>query len=241
MKLAIITGGSQGLGLELVQLLEQENWTVLEISRSGKSRHHIACDLGSDADVDNLLADMHARLNNYQPSELLFVNNAGVLAPIYSLSQYSTQEITYSLAVNVQSPLQLLALVMNTYRSTAIPKTVLNISSGAALKGYAGWSLYCAGKAALHNACLALREEESHQAQPFRIVNVNPFVMDTAMQAQIRAADIEAFPSRPRFEKFHADNVLLTPLQVARAIMTLVQDHGYTEAGFDAKAWVDHR
>lgn len=239
MKLAIVTGGSQGLGRELVQLLEQNDWTVIEISRSGNSNHHISCDLGNAADVDQLLRKLQAQFNAYQPAELLFVNNAGVLAPIHSLPDYSAHEISYSLAINVQAPLQLLALVMNTYRHAAIAKTILNISSGAALKGYAGWSLYCAGKAALHNACLALREEEQQKAHPFRIVNVNPFVMDTTMQAQIRAADLQAFPSRPRFEKFFAEQVLLAPVQVAQAIMALARDHGYTEANFDAKAWVD--
>ena len=140
MKLAVLTGGSQGLGLELLGMLEAKGWTVLEISRTGTSTHHLACDLGAPAALAALLPALEVRLKSYAPTEFLFVNNAGILSPIAPLASCEAAEIARSVAVNVEAPLQLLSLVLRLYRNAGIPKTILNLSSGAAHKGYAGWT-----------------------------------------------------------------------------------------------------
>ena len=56
MKLAIITGGSRGLGKALVQLYWHQDWTVKELSRSGQSENHIDCDF-SDAKQTSAVMD----------------------------------------------------------------------------------------------------------------------------------------------------------------------------------------
>ena len=47
MKLALITGGSKGLGKALVDLYSANGWEVKEFSRTGTSPHHIDCDFSN--------------------------------------------------------------------------------------------------------------------------------------------------------------------------------------------------
>ena len=59
MNLAIITGGSRGLGKALVELCRAEGWTVLEFSRSGSGEWHVPLDLG---DIEPSFAEATAKL-----------------------------------------------------------------------------------------------------------------------------------------------------------------------------------
>ena len=69
---------------------------------------------------------------------------------------------------------------------------VFNVSSGAGRRAYFSWSAYCAGKAAVDrlSECLALEEKRAGT----RVLSVAPGIIDTGMQAQIRASTAEQFP-----------------------------------------------
>jgi len=236
MKLAILTGGSLGLGKELLALLEHDAWTVLEISRTGTSKHHITTDLADPTAFVDVVQAMRNMASEKPLQEILFINNAGIVTPIKRVGNATTAELLQSLAVNVTAPLVLISEFVALFREHAIPKTILNISSGAAVKGYAGWNLYCAGKAAAHNFFQAMYEEEKLVAHPYRVVNVNPYVMDTEMQAQIRSAEESEFPSRSRFIDFKENQQLLAPKTVAEAIHLLIRDHSLKGLAFDVKS-----
>jgi NAD(P)-dependent dehydrogenase (short-subunit alcohol dehydrogenase family) len=98
-----------------------------------------------------------------------------------------------------------------------------NISSGAALYGYGGWTLYCAAKAGLENFIRALATEQKMEAHPFIAVNINPGVMDTEMQALIRATSAADFPDVGRFVHRKEQGELALPDGVAAAIMRIVE------------------
>ena len=99
---------------------------------------------------------------------------------------------------------------------------VVNISSGAALKGYAGWSPYRAAKAALEGFIRALAMEEEHQQFFFEAISVDPGVIDTGMQALIRATPSADFPEVERFARRKRDGGLAAPDTVAAAIIQLI-------------------
>jgi NAD(P)-dependent dehydrogenase (short-subunit alcohol dehydrogenase family) len=120
--------------------------------------------------------------------------------------------------------------------SSAADRRIVHISSGAGRKPYAGWSVYCATKAALdhHARCVAL-----DRTSGLRISSVAPGVVDTEMQAEIRASTDERFPDRPRFVEMHREHKLPTPDSVGeRLVGFLVSDRFGDEAVFDLKEWV---
>lgn len=220
MKLAIITGGSRGLGEALVkQLSESAEWQVVELSRSGRAEGHYDCDLADTAAVAALAAELFPALAKQLWSEVLFINNAGYLQPISAVQRLMPEQIANSIVVNQISPMILMAGFVSAFRTFSGSKTLVNLSSGAALKGYAGWSVYCASKAAAENFIRAMVDEEQHQALPFTAVNYDPGVMDTAMQAEIRQADEADFPAIRRFHDYHADGVLRPAEEVAADLL----------------------
>jgi len=96
---------------------------------------------------------------------------------------------------------------------------LVNISSGAARAGYAGWSAYCAAKAAvdLMTECVALEEREAE----LNAYSVAPGVIDTAMQEAIRACSADVFPSVEKFHELKRDNAFSTPEDIARKLLAL--------------------
>ena len=98
----------------------------------------------------------------------------------------------------------------------------MNISSGASSKGYAGWPLYCAAKAGLENFIRSLAAEQIGTVNPMTCLNIEPGVVDTEMQAEIREAGAELFPDVARFIELKKSGKLRSPESVARAIIDIV-------------------
>ena len=104
------------------------------------------------------------------------------------------------------------------------------------MKGYAGWSLYCAAKAAMEGFVRALAVEEQHQDQPFVCVSIDPGVIDTEMQALIRETSVADFPDVERFTKRKQDGGLSSPESVAAAIIKLMAQDLKAGGRYDAEA-----
>jgi NAD(P)-dependent dehydrogenase (short-subunit alcohol dehydrogenase family) len=157
----------------------------------------------------------------------LLVNNAGMLQPVGPLSGHDPAEVARAISLNVAAPLMLAAAVAAT---DAAERRVLHVSSGAGRNAYPGWAIYCAGKAALdHHARAAALD----QSNGLRIVSLAPGVIDTDMQAQIRATDVEHFPLRDKFQALKADGALASPEDCAGKLVAFALSPGF---GKDAVA-----
>ena len=213
MRKVVVTGHSQGLGQAVARCLLEQGVEVLAIGRSLNAelgQHYparlrqVTIDLSrSDELTDWLASDALAQFAA-GASQLALVNNAGQVQPIAALGAQDNADIALAINLNVAAPLMLANEFARVSRAIA-DRRVLHVSSGAARTAYAGWSVYCATKAALdhHARCVAL------DAPPgLRIASLAPGVLDTAMQARIRASTDEQFPSRARFEALKRDGAL---------------------------------
>src|SRR5690606_26195986 len=149
------------------------------------------------------------------PAGWVLVNNAGLLGPIGA--QYAASDIQQVLQVNLAAPMLLARCFIDTLAEVDARKTVINISSGAATRVIRGWSLYSASKAGLDHFGRCLAAEQVDAAHPVDVVNLSPGVIDTGMQARIRAAGPEQFPDHARFVDLHARHALASPEAVAEA------------------------
>jgi NAD(P)-dependent dehydrogenase (short-subunit alcohol dehydrogenase family) len=111
--------------------------------------------------------------------------------------------------VNVASALVLSAAFARATSQLA-DRRILHISSGAASNAYAGWSVYCATKAALDQHARAVVLDRT---RGLRIASVAPGVIDTDMQAEIRGTTDAKFPDRPRFVELKKTGKLRSPEQ----------------------------
>ncbi|WP_199541431.1 SDR family oxidoreductase [Paraburkholderia kururiensis] len=220
---AIVTGHTRGLGSALTTQLLQRNIDVLGVSRS---RHPLAgklasepaggrfveaeLDLSDTARLDAWLSgDALARFVEGADLVLLF-NNAGVVEPIGPLDTQDVAAVARAVSLNVAAPLMLSSALASIASSTggAMACRIVHVSSGAARNAYAGWSVYCATKAALDHHARAVAQDANAE---LRICSLAPGVVDTGMQATIRASSAERFPMIGRFEQLKASGALSTP------------------------------
>lgn len=241
---AIVTGHSRGLGAAIAEHLLARGTRVLGLSRHGnqslatrfpETLQQHALDVADGAALQRWLdsGGLDAFATSGEPP--LLVNNAGVLQPIGPLSTQQVDLVWRAVAVNVATVFALSASFVQA-TANARERRILHISSGAGRKPYAGWSIYCATKAAIdqHARCVALDRTPN-----LLISSVAPGVVDTEMQAEIRASSDERFPDRPRFVAMHRDKALPTPEQTAgRLVEYLLSDVFGREAVFDLRDFV---
>ena len=230
----LITGTSSGIGEAIAfQLLELEskvfcisrtnNQQLIDYSRENDRwlKYHIA-DLTETEKLPALLSEIFAAIDSTDISSLTLINNAGVLEPVGFSGTLDNLETEIHFKTNLLAP----AILINTFIGLAstfeIPKTIINISSGAAISPYAGWSNYCASKAALDMLTRAIGLEQRDQPNPVRIFSIAPGIVDTKMQGTIRNKSMEQFPLREKFDKLHQENKLSKPGSVAKKIIALL-------------------
>lgn len=220
--LAIVTGGSRGLGKSLVDAYETAGWTTLELSRSGTGSQHVSVDLGR---LDASLRVLDAQLQTLAKSaweRIVFINNAGLLTPIAPVRSLTDSQIEHNLTVNMTSAIRVMSAFVRTFQGCESRMTIANISSGAALHGYSGWPLYCAAKAGVENFIRALAAEQSTSTNAMTCINIDPGKMDTDMQVEIRDTDASNFPDVARFIDAKDNGQLRSAQYVARAIKDII-------------------
>jgi NAD(P)-dependent dehydrogenase (short-subunit alcohol dehydrogenase family) len=188
MPIAIITGASRGLGLELARALADRDWALVIDARGGSDLERVARELGAITEVAAIPGDVadaaHRRALAAAGGEQidLLVNNASVLGPSPQprLAEYPLRELQRVLEVNVIAPLALAQLVL-----PRIPDggRIVNVTSDAAVEPYERWGGYGASKAALEQLTAILGAEEP----ALRVYAVDPGDMRTRMHQ-------EAFP-----------------------------------------------
>lgn len=237
----ILTGHSQGLGRAMADALLGKGIAVLGISRSSEPRLiktypslliEEQFDLADSSALEVWLSG--GRLNAFLQNETapVLINNAGTVLPIGKAGAQSNSEIAKAVALNVSAALMLTnQFLADTGR--AADRRVVHISSGAARSPYAGWNVYCATKAALdhHARCLAI---ENHSG--LRVSSIAPGIIDTGMQAQIRASSLEQFPLREKFDELKATGSLVAPEAAAERLLAYL----FSES-FGSEPCVDSR
>jgi hypothetical protein len=216
---AIVTGHSRGLGAAITTELRSRGIPVLALSRhaapSGdEGLSQVLLDLSDLASLAAWLASDALERYVGDASSLLLINNAGMLGPVGSLQLQDAADIARAVSLNVAAPLMLAAALATDAQGRE--RRILHVSSGAARNPYPGWSIYCATKAALdqHARAAAL------DAVPgLRICSLAPGVIDTDMQAEIRAVNPGRFPLRERFEALKRDGNLSSPEACARRLV----------------------
>ncbi|HEV2611833.1 MAG TPA: SDR family oxidoreductase [Noviherbaspirillum sp.] len=227
---AILTGHTRGLGAAIAENLLARNIPVLGLARATNDAlgqrfpsllEQHAVDLSDTAALSQWLAGDAMRRFLAGGDTVLLINNAGIVQPVGPLPAQDPATIARAVALNVAAPLMLAGAVAAAgMRDTRI----LHISSGAARNAYPGWSVYCATKAALdHHARAATLD----QVPGLRIASLAPGVIDTDMQADIRATPLERFPIRERFDELKRSGALTSPAECAVRLVAYLLGEGF--------------
>ncbi len=223
---ALVSGHSRGLGEALAQELTGRGIAVLGLARAALAPHplltQVSIDLADTAALAAWLAGPALGEFFHDCSTALLLNNAGTVQPVGALDLQDPARVAQAVGLNVAAPLM---LASGLARAAAhAERRIVHISSGAGSSAYPGWSVYCATKAALDHHARAVAQDG---LAGLRICSLAPGVIDTAMQAEIRATPLAQFPIRARFVDMKRSGQLATPAHCARAVVDYLLDRRF--------------
>jgi NAD(P)-dependent dehydrogenase (short-subunit alcohol dehydrogenase family) len=186
-RIAIITGGSRGLGLEVARAYAHRGARLVIAARGREALVAAADELAQVTEVEAVPVDVsedaervvEAAIRRFGRVDVL-VNNASELgpSPMPQLEDYPWPDLQRVLRVNVLAPLHLAQLVLPGMRARR-EGVIINVTSDAGIEAYPGWGGYGASKAALEHLSRTLAAEL--EGTGIRVYVVDPGDMNTEM------------------------------------------------------------
>jgi NAD(P)-dependent dehydrogenase (short-subunit alcohol dehydrogenase family) len=181
-KVAVVTGGSRGIGRAIVQGLAEAGADVVVSSRkldaceaaasTGRRAEALACHVGRWDDCDRLVAETLERFGRLD----VFVNNAG-MSPLYeSLDTVSEELYDKTLAVNLKGPFRL-GVLAGTHMAAHDGGSIINIGTAGSLVASTNELPYACAKAGLNALTIGLAEAYAPKVRVNAILP-GPFLTD---------------------------------------------------------------
>jgi len=230
-KVAIITGGAGGIGLQAGRLFAQEGAKVLLVDLHENALKEAVQTIGSDAvrycaaDVtqpDQTQQYIQAAVEQFGGVDILLAN-AGIEGEVQPITDYAIDTFDQVMAVNVRG-----VWLGLKYAAPEIAKrgggSIVITSSVAGVRGAAGMSAYIASKHAviglMRTAALEMADKK------IRVNTVNPAPVDTRMMRSLEKGFEPDDPGRAK-EMVSAMVPLqryADPVEVARIMLFLASD-----------------
>jgi 3-oxoacyl-[acyl-carrier protein] reductase len=225
-RIALVTGGSRGIGRAVVELLASEgakvtffyrgntaaaDEVVAKLRASGHDAHAEQVDVTDAAACTaavEKLAERDGRID-------VLVNNAGVIRD-NALTGLDDEDIRVVLDTNVGGVFNVTRAVVP-YMVMQRAGCIVNLSSVAGDKGGRGQSNYAASKGAVNALTRALAVELA--PRKIRVNAVAPGVIETEMSQAVRELAGDAAKARILMKRFG------TAEEVANAVWFLASDH----------------
>jgi 3-oxoacyl-[acyl-carrier protein] reductase len=212
-KVAVITGGSRGIGLAIAEAFAEAKYKIIILGREAKrlkaaveqlkSRRLLidsqVCDVTAPSSVEAAFAHISAKHKQIH----VLVNNAGIahaLAPAEKLSLETWKQV---IDTNLTGTFLVTRAALSLMQSGG---TIVNNLSVAAIQPFAGMSAYNASKYGAYGFTQALREDLRKSG--IRVLALLPGATDTDIWSQF-------WPDAPR-EK------MVSPRTVAEAVVHAV-------------------
>ena len=181
-KLALVTGGSDGIGREIALQLQGSGADVIVTGRSpDKLQAMAALGFGTIAGDLSTAAGVDAVVDGVAGKPLaILVNNAGVGSD-YELDEPATLDsAAHCIRTNLDAPIALCTRLLPVLRAQP-EAAIVNVTSGLAIAPRAGGSIYCATKAGLRSYTQAIRHllKDSN----VHVIEALPPVVETNMTA----------------------------------------------------------
>jgi NAD(P)-dependent dehydrogenase (short-subunit alcohol dehydrogenase family) len=223
-RVAFISGASRGIGAGLAEHFAEAGMRLVLCSRSSPALAPSdsvltgSFDIRDEAALGDLTREAEARFGTID----LWINNAGVLDPIAPIRDVDLDAFREHVDVNLVGVFLGSRCYVNHLRRHQRGGVLINVSSGAAWKPYAGWGAYCAGKAGVERLTEVIAEEERELG--LRAYAVAPGVVDTAMQSLIRATPSDRFPDVERFHERKRTETFNSVRFVAEELLAIAFD-----------------
>ncbi|KAF3923882.1 hypothetical protein ABW21_db0209352 [Orbilia brochopaga] len=217
-KVAIVTGGSRGLGADMAAALGKAGAKVaiVYISESSKPAAEAIKSQINSLDINNNIdsAAIAIQADLRDPASFptiisqtlilsssntinIIVNNAAVQLGL-SIPEITTEAFTDTYTLNILAPM----LLLKAAKPHLSPRTrIINISSVGARVGFAGLSLYCSSKAALEGLTRSWAAELGDDGTTVNAIACGPIQTDMldTIPEKIKGRQREDTPVEHRF------------------------------------------
>jgi len=224
-KVAIVTGGSSGIGAATARELAKRGWRVaITYSKDSRKAEKVAAefegfavqgDVAQDADCRKVAKDVLAKWGRIDA----LVNNAGTTKFVKhaDLEGLSAQDFQDIFRINLVGPFQMIRACADALKASK--GSVVNVSSVAHLLGTGSSIAYAASKAALNTMTFSLARA---LAPEVRVNIVAPGYVNTPWQVAAHGEEGAAEAER-RFAAAAPLKAAAEPEDIAEAITWLVE------------------
>ena len=178
-KVAIVTGGSKGIGFGIAERFTNEGATVIICSRTESDLSEASDNIGCDSyqldvsDSNKIRSMVEWFTEKYGKLDIL-VNNAGLIRP-GRINDVTEEDWDIQLNVNLKGPYLMSSNFLPHMNKGG---SILNIASTVGLRAMKGAVAYCASKGGVVNLTKALALD---LAGKIRVNCICPAVVDTPM------------------------------------------------------------
>ena len=209
-KVVLVTGGSRGLGYQMVKAFAERGADVVITSRKKEDCEVVAeevralgrralaygCHVGRWNEIDGLVDASYAEFGRVD----VLINNAG-MSPVTPTSADVTEELFDKvIGVNFKGPFRLAALVGHRM-AAAGGGCVINVSSSGAIRPTPLAIPYCGAKAALNAMTEGFAAELGKYKVRFNVLSAGPFLTDISKhwpeEAKTQVNSALGRPGRP--------------------------------------------
>lgn len=233
-KVAVVTGGSSGLGLATAQRFAREGAFVYITGRRQDELNMAVALIGDRAtavrgDVQNLqdLDRLYERIKRERGGIDVLVANAGFIDP-EPLTEVTEQNFDRTFGINVRGLLFTVQKALPLFRDGG---AIVLISSIAAFKGIPRYTSYSATKASVRSFVRTWTAELKDRG--FRVNAISPGAIDTPIIDAQAATKEGADAIRDSFKAATPLNRLGRPEEIAAAALSLASDESSYVAGAD--------
>ena len=213
MRVAVVTGGSSGIGAATARLLAAQGWHCVLIARGAERLQEVAAEIGAEAEPCDVsdraqVDEVAVRIAERHPAVGLLVNNAGFTGRrgFLELEPEETEQIVDTVYLGSVWCVRAFLPLLEAER----PSDVVNIVSVAGTFAHGASGPYSAAKHAQLAFSRSIRAELASRG--VRVHTVNPGPVETP-----------GFPQRQLLSRRGGKRLVLQPERIAETIVRAVE------------------
>jgi meso-butanediol dehydrogenase/(S,S)-butanediol dehydrogenase/diacetyl reductase len=223
---ALVTGGTRGIGLATGRALVARRARVVLVGRDSERGEQVATELenarfvsGDVRRASDAKAAVEASIDHFGRLDVL-VNAAGVIYRNRSVEQHSEEEWDTTFDTNVKGTFLMCRAALPELRASR--GSIVNVASYVGLVGFKGAAAYAASKAAVVNLTRTMALD--HAGEGVRVNCVCPGSVDTDMIRSAWEATGDPEGAAAQWAAKHPLGRIATADEVARTVLFLASE-----------------